>query len=226
MSFEASGTSAPDVSADLADRIEPATVLSSQTSFTGHVWDIRTDVVDLGGDGGTVTRDYVQHPGAVGIVALRGEPGREQVLLIRQYRHPVRALEWELPAGLLDVAREPPYEAAARELAEEAHLGARQWHVLVDMFSSPGGSSEAIRVFLARDVFDAVAEGFVREGEEAGMTCGWLDLDAVVVAALEGRLHNSLLIAGALAAAASRERGWKTLRPADAPWPEHASYRD
>ena len=80
-------------------------------------------------------------------------------------------------------------------------------------------------MFLARDVFDAVAEGFVREGEEAGMTCGWLDLDAVVVAALEGRLHNSLLIAGALAAAASRERGWSTLRPADAPWPEHPSYR-
>lgn len=225
MTSEPSGTSAPDLASDLADRIEPAKILSSQTSFAGHVWDVRTDEVDLGGDGGTVTRDYVQHPGAVGVVALRGEPGREQVLLIRQYRHPVRAFEWELPAGLLDVAGEPPDTAAARELAEEAHLGARQWHVLVDMFSSPGGSSEAIRVFLARDVFDAVAEGFVREGEEAGMTCGWLDLDAVVVAALEGRLHNSLLIAGALAAAASRERGWSTLRPADAPWPEHPSYR-
>ena len=225
MTSEPSGTSAPDLASDLADRIEPAKILSSQTSFAGHVWDVRTDEVDLGGDGGTVTRDYVQHPGAVGVVALRGEPGREQVLLIRQYRHPVRALEWELPAGLLDVAGEPPDTAAARELAEEAHLGARQWHVLVDMFSSPGGSSEAIRVFLARDVFDAVAEGFVREGEEAGMTCGWLDLDAVVVAALEGRLHNSLLIAGALAAAASRERGWSTLRPADAPRPEHPSYR-
>lgn len=225
MTSEPSGTSAPDLASDLADRIEPAKILSSQTSFAGHVWDVRTDEVDLGGDGGTVTRDYVQHPGAVGVVALRGEPGREQVLLIRQYRHPVRAFEWELPAGLLDVAGEPPDTAAARELAEEAHLGARQWHVLVDMFSSPGGSSEAIRVFLARDVFDAVAEGFVREGEEAGMTCGWLDLDAVVVAALEGRLHNSLLIAGALAAAASRERGWSTLRPADAPRPEHPSYR-
>ncbi|KYH44277.1 ADP-ribose pyrophosphatase [Branchiibius sp. NY16-3462-2] len=211
--------------ADLADRIEPATILSSKTSFAGHVWDVRTDVVDLGGEGGTVTRDYVQHPGAVGIVTLRGEPGREELLLVRQYRHPVRALEWELPAGLLDVAGEPPYEAAARELAEEAHLGARQWHVLVDMFSTPGGSSEAIRVFLARDVFDSVAEGFIREGEEAGMTCGWIDLDAVVVAALEGRLHNSLLIAGALAATASRERDWTTLRPADAPWPEHPSYR-
>lgn len=225
MTPSSSGTSAAEVATDLADRIEPAKVLSSNTSFAGHVWDVRTDVVELGGDGGTVTRDYVQHPGAVGVVALRGEPGEEQVLLIRQYRHPVRALEWELPAGLLDVAGEPPNEAAARELAEEAHLGARQWHVLVDMFSTPGGSSEAIRVFLARDVFDAVAEGFVREGEEAGMTSGWLDLDAAVTAALEGRLHNSLLIAGVLAAAVSRERDWASLRPADVPWPEHPSYR-
>lgn len=225
MTSNPSGTSAPDLPTDLADRIEPAKLLSSQTSFAGHVWDVRTDVVDLGGDGGTVTRDYVRHPGAVGIVALRGEPGSEQVLLIRQYRHPVRALEWELPAGLLDVEGEPPQEAASRELAEEAHLGARQWHVLVDMFSTPGGSSEAIRVFLARDVFDAVAEGFVRQGEEAGMSCGWLGLDAAVTAALEGRLHNSLLIAGVLAAAAARSRDWSTLRAADAGWPEHPSHR-
>ncbi|MFC6714016.1 NUDIX domain-containing protein [Branchiibius cervicis] len=225
MTSNSSGTSAPDLPTDLADRIEPAKLLSSQTSFAGHVWDVRTDVVDLGGDGGTVTRDYVRHPGAVGIVALRGGPGSEQVLLIRQYRHPVRALEWELPAGLLDVEGEPPQEAASRELAEEAHLGARQWHVLVDMFSTPGGSSEAIRVFLARDVFDAVAEGFVRQGEEAGMSCGWLGLDAAVTAALEGRLHNSLLIAGVLAAAAARSRDWSTLRAADAGWPEHPSHR-
>lgn len=225
MTSNSSGTSAPDLRPDLADRIAPVRILSSETSFAGHVWDVQTDVVDLGGDGGTVTRDYVRHPGAVGIVALRGGPGHEQVLLIRQYRHPVRALEWELPAGLLDVAGEPPQEAAARELAEEAYLGARQWHVLLDMFSSPGGSSEAIRVFLARDVFDAVAEGFVREGEEAGMTCGWLDLDDAVTAALQGRLHNSLLVAGVLAAAAARERDWATLRAADAAWPEHPAYR-
>lgn len=225
MNATSSGTSAPDLPGDLADRIAPASILSSETSFAGHVWDVQTDVVDLGGDGGTVTRDYVRHPGAVGIVALRGEPGHEQVLLIRQYRHPVRTVEWELPAGLLDVAGEPPHEAAARELAEEAHLGAEQWHVLLDMFSTPGGSSEAIRVFLARDVFDAVAEGFVREGEEAGMTCGWLDLDAAVTAALRGRLHNSLLIAGVLAAAAARSRDWSTLRAADASWPEHSSHR-
>lgn len=219
------GISAPELTADLADRIEPANVVSSAISFDGRVWDVRTDVVDLGKRGGTVTRDYVEHTGAVGIVALRGAAGAEQVLLIRQYRHPVRSVEWELPAGLLDVEGEPFQHAAARELAEEAGLAADRWHVLADLYATPGGSSEAIRIFLARDLSDGVAEGFEAAGEEASLISGWLGLDDAVRAVLEGRLHNSLLIAGVLATAAARDRNWSTLRPADAAWPEHGSGR-
>ena len=61
------------------------------------------------------------HPGAVGIVALDEQ---DRLLLVRQYRHPVRRYLWEPPAGLLDVAGEDPLDAAKRELAEEAHLRA------------------------------------------------------------------------------------------------------
>lgn len=91
----------------------------------------------------------VEHPGAVGIVAL-DDAGR--VFLVRQYRHPTRRHLWELPAGLLDVAGEPPLTAAHRELAEEAGLRARDWLVLVDALNSPGMSDEAIRLFLARGI--------------------------------------------------------------------------
>ena len=62
-------------------------------------------------------RDVVEHPGAVAIVALDDDG---QVLLIRQYRHPVGHLLWEIPAGLRDVAGEPPRATAERELLEEA----------------------------------------------------------------------------------------------------------
>lgn len=221
----ASGTSSPALPADLADRIEPARVLSSRTSFDGRVWDVRTDVVDLGDGSEPVTRDYVEHTGAVGIVALRGAADAEELLLIRQYRHPVRSIEWELPAGLLDVDGEPPQIAAARELSEEAGLAAHRWDVLADLYATPGGSSEAIRIFLARDVFDQAAAGFEARGEEASLVTGWLGLDAAVQAVLEGRLHNSLLIAGVLATAAARDRHWVTLRAADVPWPEHPAHR-
>ncbi len=206
------------------DRYDAQRVVSSQTSFAGRVWEVRTDVVDLG-DAGEVTRDYIQHTGAVAVVALRGEPGCEEVAMIQQYRHPVRTYDWEIPAGLLDKPGEDPRDAAARELREEADLDARHWDVLLDMFTSPGAMSENIRIFLARDVFDASEDGFEREGEEAGMTVRWVPLDDAVDAAIVGDLHNGPGITGLMATYLARQRGWAGLRPPDAPWPFHPAYR-
>jgi len=211
--------------ADLADLLERRPVLDTELVFEGMVWDVRRDTVDLGG-AGQVRREYVEHPGAVSIVALRQVQGRDQLLLIQQYRHPVGSFEWELPAGLLDVAGEPPWLGAARELAEEADLIAGRWDVLVDYYGSPGGNSEALRVFLARDLRD-VPEGerFTREGEERGMPVGWVDLDEAHEAVLAGALHNPSAVIGILTAHAARARDWAALRPHDAPWPEHPAYR-
>ena len=204
------------------DALAPRRVTTSDVVHAGIVWDVVSDAVVLG-EQGTVAREYIRHPGAVGIVALDDE-GR--VLLVRQYRHPVGHELWEPPAGLLDVEGEQPLEAARRELAEEADCRAGRWDVLADFFNSPGSSSEAIRVFLARDVSPVPeAELHQREHEEAGMPTRWFDLDDVRDAVLAGRVHNPTLVVGVLAACAAREVGWTTLRPADAPWPEHPAYR-
>lgn len=208
----------------LADRFDPQEVTSSGVVYHGRVWDVVTESVHLGA-GGQVTRDFVRHTGAVAVVALRGAPGAEEVLLIQQYRHPVGTFDWEAPAGLLDQPGEDPRAAAARELREEADLDAQTWHVLLDLFTSPGALSENLRVFLARDVHSAVAEGFVREGEEVGMPTGWVPLDDAVDAILAGRIHNGITSAALLATDIARQRKWSTLRPADAPWPEHPAYR-
>ncbi len=208
----------------LRDRIDPQPVVSRTSAYEGRVWDVISDVVDLGA-AGHVTRDYVEHTGAVAVVALRGGPGAEEIALIQQYRHPVRTFDWEVPAGLLDKPGEDPRDAAARELREEADLDADTWNVLVDLFTSPGALSESIRIFLARDTYPAVADGFVREGEEAGMRAGWLALDDAVQAVVSGRLHNGPAVSGILATYVARQRSWSTLRPADAPWPEHPAYR-
>lgn len=189
----------------------------------GLVWDVVRDRVDLG-EAGEVTREYVRHPGAVAVAAL-DEQGR--ICLIQQYRHPVRAFEWEIPAGLLDVDGEPPHVAAARELHEEADLTAATWHVLADYVSSPGGLDEGLRVFLARDL--AVVpdhEQHERDGEELGMPVRWVPLEEVRDAVLAGRVHNATLAIAALAALAARDLDWSTLRPADAPWPGHPGRRE
>jgi len=211
--------------AELGDRLEQRPVSRSDVVHHGMVWDVRRDTVDLGA-AGEVQREYVAHPGAVSVAALRVVAGRDRVLLIQQYRHPVGAFEWELPAGLLDVEGEQPWVAAARELHEEADLAAERWDVLVDYFSSPGGLSEALRIFLARDLTDVDhVERHTREHEELGMPTCWVDLDDAHAAVLAGRLHNPSAVIGILAAHASRARGWTTLRPYDAPWPEHPAYR-
>jgi 8-oxo-dGTP pyrophosphatase MutT (NUDIX family) len=204
------------------DRMLPRPVVASEVVHAGLIWDVVRDTVDLG-EAGTVRREYVRHPGAVGVAAL-DEHGR--LLLVRQYRHPVGMELWELPAGLLDVPGEPPVGAAQRELAEEVDLVAGRWDVLVDWFNSPGGMDEAIRVFLARDLSPVPDdERHVREHEERDMVSEWVALDDARDAVLAGRVHNPTAVAGVLAACAARDAGWTTLRPADAPWPEHKAYR-
>jgi 8-oxo-dGDP phosphatase len=204
------------------DRIDPRPVRRSEHLLTGMVWDVVRDSVDLG-EAGVVRREFIQHPGAVGILAL-DEQGR--VAVVDQYRHPVGMVLWEIPAGLLDIAGEPPVTCAQRELAEEADLVAREWHVLADFMNSPGGTSEAFRCFLARGLSDVPeADRHARHGEELAMQVRWVALDELRDDILAGRLHSPSLVVGVLAACAAREQGWRTLRPADAPWPEHPAYR-
>ncbi|NYI41624.1 NUDIX domain-containing protein [Demequina lutea] len=198
----------------LADVVAPLPILARHERFKGRVWNLVSDEVDLGHS--QVTRDFVQHTGAVVIVALNEN---DELYLVRQYRHPVGVECWEPPAGLLDVVHEPPVEAAKRELHEEADLTAATWHVLADFFPSGGGSSEAVRVFLARDLTEVPeADRHVRTDEERDMVGAWVPLDEVLVAIAAGRVHASSLVVGAMAADLARRSNWSTLRPADAKW--------
>ena len=175
----------------------------------GRVWDVRRDTIELG-DGQTVVRDLVVHTGAVGVLAL-DEQGR--LLLVRQYRHPVAMALWEPVAGLLDLPTEPPLEAARRELVEEAGLVAGRWDVLLDYESSPGGSSEALRLYLARGLAPAPGGRPPGEGEERDMPYTWVPLEMARDHVLAGRFTAPITVVGVLAACASRDLGWSTLRP-------------
>jgi 8-oxo-dGDP phosphatase len=190
-------------------------VTGSDELAEGSVVRVRRDTVTMP-DGQRVGREVVEHPGAVGIVAL-DEDGR--VLLIRQYRHPAERELWEIPAGLRDVAGEPLSTTARRELLEEAGYQAAHWQVLADFFTSPGISSERLRVYLARGltrVPDA-ERGYVPDHEEAHLSVEWASLDVVVSRILAGNLHNGVMMVGVLAALAARASGFAGLRDAEAP---------
>ncbi len=182
--------------------------------FEGRVWSVARDRVRIAQT--ESIRDVVIHPGAVAIIAVDQD---DRVLLIRQYRHPVSMFLFEPPAGLLDVAGEPPLATGIRELAEEAGVCADTWHVLVDLFNSPGGSSEAIRVYLASDL-TALPEGrpTTGEAEEAHLPQAWVPLAEAVELVLSGAIGSPSGVAGILALSAVRAAGGRGLRPADAPW--------
>lgn len=212
-----------DAARQVSDEPSPRRLLSSEKVYEGRIWDVVSDSFQLNDDGDALTRDYIDHPGAVAVLPMNDDG---EILLIKQYRHPVGMALWEIPAGLLDVEGEDFVAGAARELAEEADLVAAEWNVLADFFNSPGSSSEAIRIYLARGLSDVPGhELHVRTDEEAEIELHWLPLDAAVTAVLEGRLHNPSAVVGILAAAAAKADGFDRLRPADAPWPAHPSQR-
>jgi 8-oxo-dGDP phosphatase len=200
---------------ELRDTYESWPVLGTVRHFRSHIVAVRTDQVEMP-EGDVSERDVVEHPGAVAIVALDDQ---DRVLMIHQYRHPAGGTLWEIPAGLRDVPGEPTRVTAERELLEETGHRARDWHVLTDFFSSPGISTERLRVFLARGLTEIPHEErhFVPEHEEAHLRLTWVPLDQAVRLFLAGDLHNGPAAVGILSAYAAKRDGFTGLRPADAP---------
>ncbi|GAA1539254.1 NUDIX hydrolase [Brevibacterium picturae] len=174
---------------DLHDEAYTPTITASDVVYHGAVWNIRRETFDLPEATGLV-RDMMAHNGAVAIACVDEQ---EKILLIQQYRHPVRARLWEVPAGLLDVPGEALIDAAKRELAEETDLRAGRWEVLTDSCLTPGGSSESIRLYLARDL-ELVADEDLHERseEEAGFKFRWASLDEALEAVSAGEITNSI----------------------------------
>lgn len=123
------------------------TMVSTERIWQGKLLDVRRDVVRLPDDG-TATREYVVHPGAVLILPVLPD-GR--LLVERQYRHPLRQVFIEFPAGKLDPG-ETPLATGQRELREETGYTARRWTRLGVIHPVLSYSTEAIELYLAEDL--------------------------------------------------------------------------
>lgn len=195
-------------------------VSESRVLARGAVSDFVSDAVQTP-TGESMARQYLVHPGAVGVIAW---DAADRIAVVRQYRHPVGFQLIEPPAGLLDSGGETWLEAAQRELLEEAGLVAARWAVLVDVFTTPGACQESLRVFLARELSEVgPPPDFVADHEEAHMEVCWADRADLVEAVLAGRVQNPTMVAGVLALEVARLSGrLEDLRPADADWPARA----
>lgn len=120
---------------------------TSQSVFAGKVINLRLDTVMLP-NGDEATRECVEHPGAVGVIAVDSQ---DRICMVRQFRYPVSEELWEIPAGKLNPG-EDPLECAQRELLEEAGVVAEKWEKLYSYYTTPGFSNELMHLFLAKDL--------------------------------------------------------------------------
>ena len=171
---------------------------ASEIAFEGRVWDVICKTFELNGD--SLTREFIQHPGAVAVLAINEE---DEVLLIQQFRAPVNEFLYEIPAGLLDPGDNSNLDAAKRELAEEADYQAENWESLQTFYTTPGSSSEVIEIFLASGLTKTNSV-FDRRGEEMGMVPIWVSFQEVLESVLESRLKSPTLVLSILSLAARR----------------------
>jgi 8-oxo-dGDP phosphatase len=200
----------PDLPGQLADPASLADaplawpVGSTSRGFSNGYLTVDVDTI-IDPAEGEHSRVVVQPHGAVGVLAV---DDRDRIVLVEQYRHPVRHRLLEIPAGTLDVPGEEPLEAAVRELAEEADLAADDWSQELMLFATPGYSSERWTVFLASGLHAVPHEDRTdRVAEEADMRQWWLPFDAAVDAVLDGRITDGMTVAALLAEQVRRSRG-------------------
>lgn len=160
--------------------------LSSEKIFDGRILHIRRDTVRLP-DGGEATREVVDHPGGVCVLALDEE---NRALLVSQFRYPYEKVLREVPAGKLEYG-EDPTQAAIRELEEETGAVAGEFRSLGELYPSPGYCGEIIRMYLARDL----TFGETHLDEDEFLNLERIPFDRLVEQVLSGEIRDAKTIA-------------------------------
>lgn len=166
--------------------------MQERTLGTTHPWTgkrirVRVDEVERS-DGHRTTREIVEHPGAVAIVAWDGE----RLAMVRQWRHATGQVLLEIPAGTLE-PEEPPAETARRELAEEVGLAARTWEPGPQFYTAPGFCDELMHLFLATDLSDDA--GGQADADEV-IEPAWMTLPEALAAIENGQIRDAKTIVG------------------------------
>lgn len=168
-------------------------LVKKRTVYRGKSIDLRVDVVRLP-DGKTATREFMDHPGAVGIVPFLN---RDTVVMVRQYRHPVGEVTLELPAGKLD-AGESVMTCLRRELKEETGYTARKITPLIRYWPTPAFANEVLHLYVA----EGLRAGRMRTDDDEFLQRVTVPFKKALGMVRRGEIRDSKTVIGLLACAA------------------------
>jgi len=148
---------------------EEPTVVASRRIFEGRVFNVRADDVRWP-DGAEHRIEVVEHGASLAIVAT---PSPNELILVRQYRHPAGSALWEIPAGSAE-PYETPVEGALRELREETGYTAGRITPILSVWTTPGFCSELMHFFHA----DHLVAGEPAFAEDERIEIGCFSIEA------------------------------------------------
>jgi 8-oxo-dGTP pyrophosphatase MutT (NUDIX family) len=169
--------------------------LGDRLVHQGYIWHVVVATFEAP-DGELFERDVIRSPGAVGVVPLLFEDGAPTVVLVRQYRGPLDRYVLEIPAGMRDIADEPPETTAERELIEEAGFSAGRLEYLTEFFTSAGMTDSVLHVYLATDLVPMQRD--LHGPEETHMDVLRLPLADAVDMVVRGEIHDAKTVIGLL----------------------------
>ena len=167
--------------------------IKKETIYEGKILNLRRDVVQA--VGGEATREVIEHNGAVAMVALTDDG---KVIMVKQYRYPMRKVILEIPAGKIDKGETDPDEAAARELKEETGYTAGRMEKMGKIYPSVGYSEEGIELYLCRDL----VPGETDMDEDEAIDIEEYDFDEACRMAESGEIRDAKTVCALLMARA------------------------
>ncbi len=161
--------------------------INSEIKFEGKIIDVRIENVELP-NGNTGYREFVDHPGGVGIVAITND---NKILMVKQYRKAVEKEILEIPAGKLEKGEDPP-ECGKRELEEETGYKANEFVYLGYLYPSPGFANETTHLYLARDLY----KGKVNPDEDEFLDIFEISTEEIYSSIMKNEINDAKTIIG------------------------------
>lgn len=161
------------------------TEISSQSIFKGRILDLSVRTIKLP-NGETATREVVEHQAASAVMAIND---KKQMLLVKQWREPIKQLTLEIPAGLIDDTDASPLDAMKRELNEEGGYRAEYWEKVSEFYSSPGFTNEKLYLFYC-DTLTKIENKRSLDADEF-LTADWYSLDDLKRLISEGKIVDA-----------------------------------